>query len=581
MIVVCEGCQRRFQLDDARIPEKGARVRCKHCHHRFRVSPPGDTSTEARSPSASVSPVPEGEGSRSARGDDTLFGPGGGGAPIDGDRTLFGSAVDEGTEDPAPGALQVSGEARGGVATQDLHFVTEPPASGVGDARPGADDGGPAGRGTAAAAGSSDGDEEAGDEDWEFVDPGLSFDAELQPEAPAEPAPESPAADEVADPEDSLEAMQIDPGGSHPGAQAAVADETPSMRAVGPGAGHDGATFDLVEGTDPGEPLRLAGADEPAPEADHAAPEAALDDEASGSGNGAAAFDFPDEAGEDLFDAELHELPTDPDPPDEATETPRAALGDCSAAAEPGVAEIGSPADGDRLAQDDEARDDGVDELPVDPVAGEPTVSEAPRPPDPDWPTVPADLAERPAPVRAARGPVWLEHASWVLSVALLLAVAQGTVRIRPTDEPAAAGRVEVAGLTAENVRGRFVESARSGMLYVVSGELRNRSTAPQRARALRVVVLDEHGLAFDDGAAPVGPALPVSAVRETRIGALHAQQRRLSQSVADRSLAPGEGRGFQAIFGPLPAGAVRFRLEAAPSRPERRLRPGGEPEAG
>jgi len=87
MIVVCEGCARRFQLDESRIPKTGARVRCKHCHHRFRVSPPGDTSTEAEDPSATAS--------RPISAEDALFGPGTtGGAPIDGDRSLFGSLDD-------------------------------------------------------------------------------------------------------------------------------------------------------------------------------------------------------------------------------------------------------------------------------------------------------------------------------------------------------------------------------------------------------------------------------------------------------------------------------------------------------
>jgi predicted Zn finger-like uncharacterized protein len=45
VIVTCERCDTRFQLDDARVPETGARVRCSRCKHAFLVLPP-DASPE-------------------------------------------------------------------------------------------------------------------------------------------------------------------------------------------------------------------------------------------------------------------------------------------------------------------------------------------------------------------------------------------------------------------------------------------------------------------------------------------------------------------------------------------------------
>lgn len=41
MVIVCQKCQTRFQLDESRIPAKGARVRCSRCKHAFVVVPPG------------------------------------------------------------------------------------------------------------------------------------------------------------------------------------------------------------------------------------------------------------------------------------------------------------------------------------------------------------------------------------------------------------------------------------------------------------------------------------------------------------------------------------------------------------
>jgi predicted Zn finger-like uncharacterized protein len=40
VIVTCERCDTEFQLDDARVPESGARVRCSRCKHAFFVIPP-------------------------------------------------------------------------------------------------------------------------------------------------------------------------------------------------------------------------------------------------------------------------------------------------------------------------------------------------------------------------------------------------------------------------------------------------------------------------------------------------------------------------------------------------------------
>lgn len=39
MVITCEQCTTRFQLDDSRVPEKGVRVRCSKCQHAFFVKP--------------------------------------------------------------------------------------------------------------------------------------------------------------------------------------------------------------------------------------------------------------------------------------------------------------------------------------------------------------------------------------------------------------------------------------------------------------------------------------------------------------------------------------------------------------
>lgn len=67
MIVTCEGCDTRFQLDDSRVPPAGARVRCSRCKHSFLVlpDPPGSGAAAhaaAEAAVAAASPTPEGVG---------------------------------------------------------------------------------------------------------------------------------------------------------------------------------------------------------------------------------------------------------------------------------------------------------------------------------------------------------------------------------------------------------------------------------------------------------------------------------------------------------------------------------------
>jgi predicted Zn finger-like uncharacterized protein len=65
VVVVCEKCETRFHLDEARIPAEGAQVRCSRCTHSFFITPPGSGDTEvidevvAEVTGAGEKPVPE------------------------------------------------------------------------------------------------------------------------------------------------------------------------------------------------------------------------------------------------------------------------------------------------------------------------------------------------------------------------------------------------------------------------------------------------------------------------------------------------------------------------------------------
>lgn len=46
MIITCASCLTKFNLDDSKIPGKGAKVRCSRCQHVFYVAPPSETKEE-------------------------------------------------------------------------------------------------------------------------------------------------------------------------------------------------------------------------------------------------------------------------------------------------------------------------------------------------------------------------------------------------------------------------------------------------------------------------------------------------------------------------------------------------------
>jgi predicted Zn finger-like uncharacterized protein len=62
LIISCEQCQARFELDEARIPAKGARLRCSRCKHAFFVPHPSASREEAIAEVVAEATGPEGAG---------------------------------------------------------------------------------------------------------------------------------------------------------------------------------------------------------------------------------------------------------------------------------------------------------------------------------------------------------------------------------------------------------------------------------------------------------------------------------------------------------------------------------------
>ncbi len=61
MIVICEECGKKYRIDPAKIPEKGARFKCKSCSNIITVSKPEATPPEPPSPSPTQMPAQDGE----------------------------------------------------------------------------------------------------------------------------------------------------------------------------------------------------------------------------------------------------------------------------------------------------------------------------------------------------------------------------------------------------------------------------------------------------------------------------------------------------------------------------------------
>jgi predicted Zn finger-like uncharacterized protein len=174
-------------------------------------------------------------------------------------------------------------------------------------------------------------------------------------------------------------------------------------------------------------------------------------------------------------------------------------------------------------------------------------------------------------------GAAWISRVrggvGWAL-VGLLCAYA-GFVGLWPrasASEPVL-GAQPVAGLEADAVRGRWIENAVAGSIYVVSGELRATSSAPlPTGSLLRVRLLDADGAAIGVEPAAVGPLVFAERLRHWSLRDLREFQETGALRLAWDPLAPGEHRPFHAILGRVPPTAVAFEFQvvaAASQAPE------------
>ncbi len=472
VIVTCERCETKFQLDEARVPESGARVRCSRCKHAFVVHRPAASSEDE----------------------------------ID-------RAVSEGV---------LAGETPG--VTDDL---PDPAAEGTTEA--------------------------GAESDWEFNDDGNSpfgdpddSDPTPEPALAAESEEESGAAFDADSGFDTDSGFDADSGfDTDAGLEADSGFDTDAGLDAGPGSDTD-AGFDADSGVDTDAGFDVSGFD-------------AESDFGSVSDDEPLSLASEDDGSDSADDAPLSSSEAEESPfgqPVDATEQPEAATAAEAAVSPEGAAfEIASDA-AETLGTPDEW--DLFDDA-ADPTSSATTPATTPTAAAPA-----AGAVERRRVVAASvsRGSTtWLGRAGaaagWAVVASLcLFGLVNGLV-----PQPVADPVVFVApGIRAVEATGRWVDNARLGKLYVVSGQLQHENAGSTPIPALELVVIDAEGQVLEPTWRLASPR-PVASLREGRANALSAVRAGFR-----RPLAAGESRAFEAVAWPLPREADRFEIRVAKS---------------
>jgi predicted Zn finger-like uncharacterized protein len=237
----------------------------------------------------------------------------------------------------------------------------------------------------------------------------------------------------------------------------------------------------------------------------------------------------------------------------------RSALGSGSPAED---GELGSPDSWDFMAGDKPAGESAVAGAAED----EAHASEPPRAPRAG--VAPPRIAEW---VDAARPSVllaWVAGAGhaigWSVTSLLFGLVAFATLAPSLVGEGEPAPGVQAVGaLEAREIEGRWVETALTGPVFVVSGRLANPgATAQVLGTPFGVRLIDGEGTRLGGELAPIALSLSERELREAAPEALRARQADAGYRLAQTPIAPGDAVPFAAVVMGMPATAMRFVLE-------------------
>jgi predicted Zn finger-like uncharacterized protein len=476
LIVECNSCQTRFQLDESRIPPQGIRVRCSRCKEAFFL----------KHPSASESEVADQIAEEAASGAGTS----------------------------APGATQdLTVESQKTAAEPSSSIVSPDPAPEAGDAS------------------SSGSESEEGEESWEFIDKppddGVEGD-DLEDDLISAEAPDS-----------VVEAAQSGVASSNAGTVFNVEDfdEEPQAEEAAD-AEEDSGEFDASDLSEPDESV-----------AADAAAEATTDNRESAFGS---VDDFSALADEESEVAEASNAPA----VGEATASPASLASeggdsgdseDWDFFSDESLEGTGTLASGSWVTPERDATADsqmasagsmgpGLDSYSGGVLTG----------------------SEVDAPVKRVGRAV-----GWVATLGLLaVGIGRGLL---PGLHPGASvpTAVELGDFRADAVRGHWVETSRGGVLYTVTGRLRNTTqrVATPNAR-LQVSLLDADGERLETHSLTAGTPIREADLRELPPGRLQAVREQAAWALSVASIQPGDAVPFLAYFDEVPEEAVRFLLE-------------------
>jgi predicted Zn finger-like uncharacterized protein len=154
----------------------------------------------------------------------------------------------------------------------------------------------------------------------------------------------------------------------------------------------------------------------------------------------------------------------------------------------------------------------------------------------------------------------------WTATVVLLLLTVYGTLGGPRADPAPVVDASILAGMSLEDVRGRTVENAPGGLIYLVSGRFRNQETRWRGLEASVVVrLLGPHGRPIPGVEAIAGRPLPLSRLREQDPRALRALHEQGVERFATRAVAPGHAVPFEAVFERFPPQAQTVEVQAEP----------------
>jgi predicted Zn finger-like uncharacterized protein len=154
-----------------------------------------------------------------------------------------------------------------------------------------------------------------------------------------------------------------------------------------------------------------------------------------------------------------------------------------------------------------------------------------------------------------------LEAAGWLAAGLLVVVALVGGLVWNSSDAQATSGRWSGAGFEADQIVGRWVDNAVAGPIYVVSGRVRRTAGSDRDGRtALGIQLLNATGLAIDRTSIPLAPTVPERILRESSPAEIDDFQRRRAGQIA---VVGERWVSFEAVLTDLPQFAGRFELQA------------------